>query len=87
MIRKFLYRIKLIREHGREDEITIATVDKSRLPELIERNRVFFELGAAGKIASWKFINELNTLGLPDGKYDEEVAFADIDDTISDDVI
>lgn len=84
MPRKFIYRLKFLISNGTEimsPQFTFATHDKSRLPQLIEANRMFIEECVAnGRLQKWQILDEWNTLGLGHEKYVDEVTFCDVID-------
>lgn len=78
--RKMIYRIRAFMDDKKEPTFTIATHDKSRIPMLIDRNRMFIEQ-AGNMMLEWKFSDEyMHTLTMPQEKYENEILFCDIID-------
>ena len=76
--RALIYRINLIYDNGQTTVIHIATKDKSRLPELIEKNRLWFEM--KNKFTKWKFLEEILTYGFDENTYENYIADCEIVD-------
>jgi hypothetical protein len=78
-MRKHFYKVDLWLHDGQTAPITVATSYIERVPDLIEKNKVFFE--RTSKLMGWEIKDTLFGVGLPEEQYDNELAFADIQDT------
>lgn len=90
-VRQLIHKIELTREDGSVHEIFIATVDKGRIPDLIEKNKHWFEQGRINpetkqfstiKVVRWKYLEEILPFAWSEEKYLDEVAHADIVDEL-----
>ena len=79
-VKHIFHRVQLQLENGQTPHITIATPDRTRLNDLIEKNKMWFERDS--KIVKWKLISDLMPFNLPPEKYEEELSFCDIVDEI-----
>ena len=79
-LRKLIFRVRVIMDDNTGPSFTIATHSKTRLPELIDRNRLFIE--QAGTIMKrWELVDEYtHTLTMPDERYRQEIEYCDIID-------
>jgi hypothetical protein len=80
-IRMFIYKIQLQMSDGVGEVMVIATLDKNKLPQLIDKNKHWFEKPNR-KVNGWKFGGELNPFTLPLNKYEEEIAHCDVVDEV-----
>lgn len=96
-LRKVIYKIELQYENPPDIvPITIATLDKSKLPELIEKNRRWFEQKivpdeengvikpklVTNKIIRWRFVDELLPFQKSEEEYEQIIADCDIVDEV-----
>jgi len=80
MPRKMIFRIRAIMDNNMGPTFMIATHDKSRVPMLVDNNRMLIEQGG-NMMVSWQLIDEYtHTLNMPEEKYRTEIEFCDIVD-------
>ena len=78
--RALIYRIQLMYDNVAPAVIHIATKNKERLPELIERNKLWFE--KKSKITKWKFLEEILTYEFDEEVYEQYISDCEIVDEL-----
>jgi hypothetical protein len=80
-IRKIIYMIRIHFTDGTTAPITVATADKGALPDLIEKNKRWYE--RTGKVIhNWKLEGEKMLFHLTPEEYEEELSFTDVVDEV-----